>query len=264
MIQDDEGRRIRSVGTSCALVRALSDREEAGVTDLAAEVGVSKTTAFHHLSTLCEEGFVVRTDDGYRLSLRFLEVGEGIKNRFAIYREGREEVDALAEETGEYVNIVVEESGVGYIIHKHRGSQSAMSSTRIGQSIPLHSTGAGKAILAALPDDDVDRFMATSDLGRKTDRTLTTEEELRAELEAVRSQGFAVLAGEYVEGAGAVAAPVSDHITGVQGAISVSGPLSWLFDAASGDRYDRVSPDLADRVVETANRIEMRLYMSRV
>lgn len=259
---ESESRQIQAVSTSCALVQALNELGQAGVTELANQAGVSKTTAFHHLSTLHDAGFVVKRGDQYGLSLQFLDIGETIKNRFAINQAGKPEVSTLAEETGEYANLVVEEDGVGYIIQKRRGGRSATSSTRIGQSIPLHSTGAGKAILAAMSDDMVDEVLATHGLPRKTERTLTSEADLRAEIETIRDRGYAVLWGEYVTGAGAIAAPVEDHLTGIQGAISVTGPLSWMQGSNDEDKYDRVSEELAARVVETANRIEMRLHMT--
>lgn len=254
-------RHIRAVRTSCALLDALTELDRAGPTELADRVGVSKTTAYHHLTTLEETGFVVCTDGQFSLSLRFLDVGGGVRNDIDVYREGQEELEALARETGEYVNLVVEEGGVGYIVEKCRGSQSATTSSRIGQSVPLHSTGAGKAILAALPDERVDEILSSYEFEERTAETLTSESALRRELETVRDRGFAVLTGEHFEGAGAVAAPLHDSASGVQAAVSVTGPLSWMLDSESGSKYDRVSKELADQVVDTANRIEMRLHM---
>jgi DNA-binding IclR family transcriptional regulator len=204
---------------------------------------------------------VVRKEGEFSLSLRFLDVGGGVRNQLDIYREGQEALHALARETGEYVNLVIEERGVGYIVEKCRGSQSATTSSRIGQSVPLHSTGAGKAILAGLPDERVDGILSTYEFEERTAETLTSESALRRELETVRDRGYAVLTGEHFEGAGAVAAPVRDRAAGVQGAVSVTGPLSWLLDEQAGSKYDRVSTELADSVVDTANRIEMQLHM---
>lgn len=259
--EPENSRRIQAVGTSCSLLDALAELDRAGPTELADRVGVSKTTAYHHLSTLKKEGFVVRDGGEFSLSLRFLDVGGGVRDQIGIYREGQEELQALAMETGEYVNLVVEEGGVGYIVEKCRGSQSATTSSRIGQSVPLHSTGAGKAILAGLPDERVDTILSTYEFEERTRETLTSASELRRELEIVRDRGYAVLTGEHFEGAGAVAAPVSDRAADVQAAVSVTGPLSWILDGQSGSKYDRVSQELAHQVVDTANRIEMRLHM---
>ncbi|MEF8800590.1 MAG: IclR family transcriptional regulator [Halolamina sp.] len=258
----ENSRRIQAVRTSCTLIEALAELDRAGPTELADRVGVSKTTAYHHLSTLEETGFVVREDGQFSLSLRFLDVGGGLRDKIDIYSAGEEELQALAMETGEYVNLVIEERGVGYIVEKCRGSQSATTSSHIGQSVPLHSTGAGKAILARLPEERVDAILSTYEFEERTSETLTSESALRRELETVRDRGYAVLTGEHFEGAGAVAAPVRHRATGVQAAVSVTGPLSWLLDGQSGNKYDRVSPELADQVVDTANRIEMRLDMS--
>lgn len=262
MAQEGENtRRIQAVTTSCALIMTLAELDRAGPTELANRIGVSKTTAYHHLSTLEEAGFVIRNDDLYSLSLRSLDIGGGVRERISIYREGQEELRTLARETGEYVNLVVEERGVGYIIEKCRGSQSATTSSRIGQSVPLHSTGAGKAILASLPDDRVDVILSTYEFEERTNETLTSESALYSELETVRDRGYAVLTGEHFEGAGAVAAPLRDRTNGIQAAVSVTGPLSWMLDDQSGSKYDRVSSELAEQVVETANRIEMRVQM---
>lgn len=263
MTQEGEKiRRIQAVSTSCALIATLAELDRAGPTELADRIGVSKTTAYHHLSTLEEAGLIVRYDDQFSLSMRFLDIGGSVRDRISIYREGQEELHTLATETGEYVNLVVEERGNGYIVEKRRGSQSATTSSRIGQSIPLHSTGAGKAILAGLPDDRADAILSTYEFEERTNETLTSESELHRELETIRDRGYAVLIGEHFEGAGAVAAPLRDRTNGIQAAVSVTGPLSWMLDGQSGTKYDRVSPELAERVMETANRIEMRVQMS--
>jgi DNA-binding IclR family transcriptional regulator len=119
----------------------------------------------------------------------------------------------------------------------------------------MHNTAVGKAILAFLPEVRVDEILDRHGLPQQTDRTITTREDLEERLERVRENGYALDREERLTGLTCVAAPIRSDDGGVVGSISVSGPASRLDD-------DQLTGDLAERVVQTANIIEINVTYS--
>lgn len=260
---EDNGRRtVQSVVTACRLIEALHGRDSAGVTELSRDLDISKTTVYHHLSTLRERGYVIKTGDAYQLSLELVSIGEHAKNQFAIYHEGKEEIDRVAAQTGEYANLVAEQNGYCYILHKKPGEYSVPTASQVGQRAPLHSSGAGKAILASFDDEKVRELVDAHGLPAYTSKTITDEDALFAELETIRANGYAAVIEEYVEGASMIAASVEDQVHDVRGAVSISGPTTRLLDSTTGPKHERFREELVETAVQTANLIEMRVNMA--
>ena len=106
--------------------------------------------------------------------------------------------------------------------------------TKVGNRVPLHATGTGKAILASMAPEKRRLLLAGHRLKRYTPNTITDRRKLEAELEAIRKRGYAIDAGELEEGVHCIAVPVRDHGAGVTASISVSGPSSRLTLARIG------------------------------
>jgi len=118
-----------------------------------------------------------------------------------IYKIAKPEIDRLAEETGELANLLVEEHGLGSYLHRARGQDAVQVEAHVGTRVYLHSTALGKAILGHMPADRRDEILDRHGLPERTPRTTTEREELLAELETVREQGYAFDNGERFGGA---------------------------------------------------------------
>ncbi len=242
---------IRATGTSFRIIEALRDLEAAGTTDVADHLDIPKSTAHNHLLTLVEQGYVVRDEDTFELSLRFLELGEYVRTENELYQIARPIIDELAEETGEVANLVVPEEGQGVYLYKAMGNRAVHHDTRPGKRIDLHCTALGKSILSALPRADVEAIIDEHGLEAKTSETITDPEALFEELESIRERGFAINHGERNERVRCVAAPVV--IDGRPlGAISVSGPRTRM-------QGDRLESEVPERVLEASNVIEINV-----
>lgn len=253
---DTRGGQIQSVDTAFEILDAIEALAEPTLSVIADEVDLAKSTVFDHLQTLEAKDFVVRTaDDSYRIGLRFLDYGGQARNQHEIYRIAKPELEKLAETTGELVNLAVEEHGIGVYVDYVRGEESVNLDTYVGKREYLHSTAFGKAILAFLPDHRVDEIIDRRGLPSETEGTVATRSELDSRLERIRKRGFAVDREERLEGLRCVAAPVVNSDDGVLGAVSISGPTSRLHD-------DRLTNELADEVMRTANIIEINLTYS--
>ncbi|MFC4248342.1 IclR family transcriptional regulator [Natribaculum luteum] len=244
------GRRIQAVETTCELLNALRERGGAGVSELTRETGYSKATVHAHLATLLENEFVVKRGKRYEISLKFVDFGEFAKNSVAIHDIAKQEVDKLAEQTGEVAQFMVEEHGRGVYLHKARGENAIRTASYTGERKDLHCTALGKAILAQFPRERVEEIIDEHGMPAHTENTITTREELFDNLETIRQENVAYDDEEALSGLRCVAAPIVYKNGDIQGAISISGPTSRFKD-------ERFRDELAEVVRGAANVIEV-------
>ena len=231
-----------------AVLEALDAANGAGVTDVARELGVAKSTAHAHLQTLHSEEYVVRRNGEYFLGLQFLGLGQGAKRRFDDHEAIEQKVEDLAEETQLRAQFLVAEHGEAVYVYRSTGRHSVPTDSRVGVRIPLHSVAAGKAILASMAEETVEAVLDRHGLEASTDNTIDTVDELRAELDRIRERGYAVNDEESWEGVQAVGAPITTPDGDVLGGLSVSG---------SAHRFQ--PEEFADLVMGAANEIELTL-----
>lgn len=249
MATNDAPRMVRAVQTSLDIIELLQERDKVGVTELADELDLSKGTIHSHLATLLENENVVKDSEGYRLSLRYLEFGEAVKEQLSGYDIVREEVEDLAQKTGELAQFATYEHGRAVYIYKFGGENAVQTASSPGHREYLHCISLGKSILAYMPEEQVDEIIDQHGMPAYTDGTITDREELRDELETIREQGYAFDEEEKIEGIRCVSAPVRADGS-IFGAISVSGPSTRMV----GDRYREELPNLVTRA---ANVIEI-------
>jgi len=243
------------VATSKKTIRvlgALKERDGARVTELAEALGMSKSTVHNHLSTLREEGFVVREGTEYDIGLRFLEFGGYARNRMRLYRVAEPEIERLAEQTGEMASLLTEEHGKGVYLGVSKGSEAVALDTHAGYRCPLHVTALGQVILAHFPEERVETIVDRHGLEAWTPNTVTDREELFERLETVRERGFALDDEEHMTGLRCVGAPITTTDGTVLGAVSVSAPTSRMRD-------DRFTDEVPDLVRSAANVIELNI-----
>ncbi|WP_309140538.1 IclR family transcriptional regulator [Streptomyces sp. PKU-EA00015] len=243
---------MQSVDRAVSVLEILARHGEAGVTDIADELDVHKSTAFRLLGVLENRGLVSQAQDRgkYYLGAGVLRLAGAAAVRLDISQEGAPVCRELADELGETANIAVLDDDAAVNIMQARGPSSVTAQNWLGRRTPLHATSSGKVLLAHLPVTLREGLLARS-LPRFTEHTVTSTGMLRSELEAVVSQGFALAAEELELGLHAAAAPVRAHDGKVIGAISVSGPSYRL-------ERERL-PEVAARTVEAANELSRRM-----
>lgn len=246
---------ITATRTSLRIVEALKRLDGAGLTAVADDLGIAKSTVHNHLQTLMDEGYITNEDGVYRVGLRFLELGEYKRNRMDIYETARPEVASLAEETGEMANAAVEEHGEGVYITRAKGTEAVTVDTYAGKRVNLHCTALGKTILAEFPEERVDAILDEHGLPARTENTITDRAELKTELADIRERGYAYDREERLPGLRCVAAPVVPEDGEFVAAISVSGPTTRI----KGDLFHKKIPEL---LRSAANVIEINLVYS--
>lgn len=219
---------VKSVRNTVTILEEFKARNGATLTELASDLDQSKSSIHNYLSTLLEQEVLIKKGNEYHVGLRLLELGSATRKNQQIYRVARDEIDRLAEETGELVNLLVEEHGKGVYIYRKRGENAVTVDSYIGQRVYLHNTALGKAILAHMPDDDVESILDRHGLPQETENTTTDKDELLSELDAVAEQGVAFDDEERLNGLRCVAVPILNDQSRVEGAISVSGPTTRM------------------------------------
>lgn len=254
MPSHDSDKPIQAVETSFRIIEELRRLETAGVTDLANKLELPASTIHNHLHTLCELGYVIKDGNEYQVALRFIHIGEHAKHRLDIYDSARANVCELAQETGEFVKLLVEENGRGVFVTVSRGDKSICLDPYTFDREYLHCTALGKAILANLPRERVEEILDQHGLPALSDDTITDRNELFAELDECRSQGYALDDEERLAGLRCVAAPIKlseDEYA----AVSVSGPTSRIDDQLFRN-------ELPKTIVNTANAISIDVRYS--
>lgn len=246
---------INATETTLEIAQALQDHECVGVTELAAEVDLPRSTVFNHLKTLEQNEYVVNEGGSYRLGCRFLELGAKARSYHDVHEVARQEVNRLAKDTGEISALLVEEHGLGVFLHRAEGEQAVHIDSYTGQRIFLHGAALGKAILASLPRGRVEEIIERRGLPALTANTVTQREELFAELEEIDNRGVAFDDEERLDGLRSVAAPIMDDDDTVLGSISIAGPSSRVQDERFEEEFPR-------KIEDAINVIELNLTYS--
>lgn len=242
---------IAAVETSVRILGLLQEMEGAGVTEIANELGTTKGTVHNHLRTLEQHDLVVHDHDGqYDVGLRFLDVAHYAKSRFPIADIVEEEVDKLAEKSGELALFTVEEHWKGVTLYVAYGDKAIRTPIYVGRREELYNTAVGKAIMAYKPRDEIERYIEEYGLTEVTENTITDRDGFLEELEQIHERGIAYNREEAIHGLVGVGAPVKRHDGMVAGALSIIGPSSRVNDDRLGEKY----PDM---ITQSANIIEI-------
>jgi IclR family transcriptional regulator, acetate operon repressor len=218
---------VQSVDRALALVDALA--KSAGslqLTELAQQTGLNVSTGHHLLATLVKWGYVVRTPGRrYALGARGLHLAHAFLKQVDLPRRAQPYVDRINEETGETVRLAIIQSDAVITLLKREGRHAVrVDSGAVGSGEAPHATALGKAMLAWLPEHEIQRILETRGMARFTPSTITEVDALIEELRLVRRNGHALDREEYQPGVTCVGAAIRDHLGAVVGAISASAP----------------------------------------
>ncbi|MFL0241568.1 IclR family transcriptional regulator [Mycobacterium sp. SMC-17] len=244
---------VQSVDRALYILELLARRGEAGVTELASDIGVHKSTVSRLLAALEDRELVEQAFERgkYRLGFGILRLANAVSGRLDVTRQGREICERLALEVGETVNIAVLRSEYAVNVDQARGPAAISTHNWVGELTPLHATSSGKVLLAFMSADARRDLLAEAGLRRFTEHTITSVERLEAQLQDVPRTGYVVSLEELEPGLNAVAAPIRDHLGGVIAALSVSGPAYRL-------TVERVQ-EIAPAVVWAADDVSRRM-----
>ncbi len=218
---------IDIVGVALDVIECLNGESRAyGASDLARRLGINRTRVFRILKTLEARGYVDfdPNTQAYRLGVKFLQIGENVRERLDLRREAEPVLVELARQTGDSAHLLILRGDRAVTIDRRQGENRLQVASPIGQSLPLYAGASPKILLAYLSEAEQDRIIRSTEFEAFTDNTIRNADQLRRCLKAIRREGYVVDEEDYERGVYAIGAPVRDDTGRVIAGISLTTP----------------------------------------
>lgn len=240
---------IKSLDRAMEVFEYLSEAQGKALTALSDEMRQSPATVYRILVTLEGRGLVEFDHDEqvWHIGPRAFVIGSRFLRRTSLVDRARPIMRKLMEVTGETANLGVEKEGSVLFLSQVETHASIRAFFPPGTLSPMHASGIGKALLAHMDEDRLDRLLSTGELKTFTDQSITDRKALKENLAVIRQRGFSVDDEEKTSGMRCIAAPVFDFNMEAVAGISVSGPISRI----SKDQLERLSRP----VIEAAHQL---------
>jgi DNA-binding IclR family transcriptional regulator len=238
-VRDETGGSLQSVNRALTALELVADAGELGVSELGRQLGVHKATASRLAAVLAERGLLERDPltERYRIGFGLVRLAGAAMSGLDLVRLARPILETLAERAREASNLGVRSGDDVVYVDQISGSRSIVTVSWVGRRTPMHATSNGKVLLAF------------------ADHTITDPAELRHELDAVRTRGYAQALEELEEGLNAVAAPVRQADGRVIAALGVSGP-AFRMHAVDVPRLGLLTAEAAQAVSRQLGHID--------
>lgn len=221
---------VKSVARAADILELLAAQppgEKLSVTDIAAAVNMSKSSAFATLYTLGQYRLVADHGSGgsrrYQLGMSLARLGHAAASETSLRDAAHPHLLELVKQTGAVARLAIMESNHAVVIDQVGIAGANRNNLRMGSRELPHCTGLGKAILSSLSTEEAIRLIQTVGLPRRTPNTITDLDSLLAHLEEIRDAGYALDDEEDAEGVYCIGAAVYGHERACVGAISITG-----------------------------------------
>lgn len=243
---------VQSVDRALAILDVLGeDAEGYRLADLAARTGLSVSTA-HRLLTALESRRYVQFERGqgtWHVGRQVFTVGETFVRRRNFVAAAMPILRSLRDGTRETANLGVSDEGRLIIVAQVESREVVRAISTLGGSAPMTNDALGKALLSTWSESEVAALVARHGMMRVTETTITRLSTLKAELAAIRRDGFALDRGESIAELRCAAAPIFDATGDAVAAISVSGLASRIADDTLTS-LGRIVRDAAHKVTD--------------
>jgi len=223
------------------------------VRTMARELRISAASTYRALNSLKKLGYVRQDhkDSKYQLTLKIAWLSAQVLDRQQLRQIAHPFLQHLTSVTNETTHLAVLEGTEFVYIDKVDNTQAVRMRSRVGQRGKLHSTAAGKAMLAFLPEAELQSVLRRLEFTALTYNTITDEVRFREQLALIRRQGYGIDDEENEVGIRCIGSPVFDHAGRLSGALSISG---WTI-SMTRERLPQLAPEL----LQTCQRISSQL-----
>lgn len=244
---------VQSVDRAISVLELLARNGEAGITEIAGELGVHKSTVSRLVGALQARGLVDQVSERGKFTIGFgiVRLAGAATGQLDLAKLGTPICEALAEQLGETVNIAIRDGSMAINVSQARGTAAVATQNWTGQLTPLHATSSGKVLLALATNGEEREWIIDQEHTRYTPRTMVDPDELRATVAEIIEDGYATSYEELELGLNALAVPVYGQSTDVVASISASGPAYRM----SRKRIRQISDDLRKAALELSNQL---------
>lgn len=248
-----DGTYVQSLDRGLAVIRAFdAEHPRLQLSEVARATGLTRAAARRFLLTLVQLGYVRVDGREFSLRPRVLELGYSYLSGLTLPDVAQPHLEALVGRVEESSSLsVLDGDDVVYVARVHTKRIMTVMIT-VGTRFPAYATSMGRVLLAGLPAEELDAYLARAALEPLTARTVTDTDELRRTLDAVRGQGYAMVDQELEEGLRSAAAPVHDRSGAVVAAVNLSV-------SASRTSLEQLEHEFVPPLLETAAQIEQDL-----
>ena len=248
---------LQTLDRGLAILKYLATNNSASVSEIASVFKIPMSTASRIVSTLvyhdmaCQRG----SDKRYRLGVGVMMFGSQMLNENRLLEEYRPLMRQVMETTGEMVHLAGWCGTQVYTMDLLRSKEHAgvKNIAMPGMAVPLHSSAAGKLMLAYLPDDVREEKLGTMEYPTYTDNTVIGPDSLRAELQSIRESGYAVEREETQRRVYSAAIPVFDQQGRIRYALALTSGRNILASQDKIDYYLRVMEQCAEKMKKKIN-----------
>jgi IclR family pca regulon transcriptional regulator len=219
-----DGNFVRSLERGLEVIQTLSTPGPGlTLTDVAERTGLSRAAARRFLITLERLGYVRMNGRMFVLAPRVLNLGYAYLSSLSLPEIAHPHLERLSAKVNESCSIsVLDEDEIVYVARMPAAWRAMSLMIRVGTRLPAYATSMGRVLLAGLPPERFEEFLERVELASLTSNTITDKERLRAEVDRVRKQGFAIVDQEREQGLRSAAAPIGDATGQVVAAVNVS------------------------------------------
>ncbi|WP_442804152.1 IclR family transcriptional regulator [Streptomyces luteogriseus] len=241
---------MKSVTRSLRILEAVAQHQPVTVGELTKLFGLPKSTVQRTLVTLAEAGWLRanrRDTTRWEIGARVLAVRPAALQGSSLFAAAREPMVRLRDTVNETIHLSVPDAlQCMVVVDRVDCSHAVRTFHTVGDTSPLHATATGRAVLAHLPKQDVEELIERG-LERYSDTTPADPDELRAELDRIRTDGYAVNRNQYRPDVCAIAAPVLDEDGTPLATVAISMPDS-RYDADRLPEWGRMVADAAAEI----------------
>ena len=204
------------------------DQDGAGIAEISRDMKIEKGAVYRVLNTLFANGYLVKTERGYRLSSKLVALSSEYLGKIDVVATANPYLRALARDSGEMALLTILEGDSVVLVDKVEGNRNLRIFSTVGSIFPLHCAASGKVFLAHMEPNERREVIARIDFQPLTDRTIVSAEELERHLQQVIDNGYAVNDCEQDYQKRAIAAPILGPDGSMVAAVGIAGPAVTL------------------------------------
>ncbi|MET7501308.1 IclR family transcriptional regulator domain-containing protein [Streptomyces microflavus] len=218
------------------------------VSEAAQATGLTRATARRCLLTLTELGYLTHDGKYFRPTPRMGRLGSSYTRTDPLPRLAQPHLASACQALGESISLAELDDGVAVFVARAEAERIVSAGVRVGARLPAYSSATGRVLLAALPDEELDAYLAGCRPEPRTEKSLTDVEEIRRRIVRARTEEVAFTDEELELGMRSMATPVKDAQGATRAALSVSAFTARISLEDMREQFLPVLKEHAERV----------------
>jgi IclR family acetate operon transcriptional repressor len=243
-----------AVERALAMLEAVAQEPEGlSNAEISRKLQIPKSSASYILRTLEAKGYLNRDPETskYRVGLKILSLSRGALSGIDVREVALPIMRHLMEKTSLTCHLAILDGPDAVYIEKVEPQGFIRMDTWVGRRMRVHATSVGKALVAYIPEERLQKIISERGMEKRTSKTITTLPRLLKELEKVRAQGYAVDDEENNLGARCVGAPIFNQQGAIEASLGVSGTINQV--------NAHTIPRIVEALKDAARHISMQL-----